>query len=245
MNALHERARTALVAALAACFLAGASIAMGEDKLYKWVDEDGNVTYQDQPPPDDSGQLETLSEDLGGSDSAAVPPDVSVVLYSIEVCDACDLVRKVLEDHGVPFEEKNADDNAEIQAEIREVAGTLSVPVLVIGGEVLTGYNKQMILSELEQAGFTGQTAEDGQPGQSRQVTREELEQMTPEERQQAAEEAALRGEDNDLFDEDEGFLLEEDIFSDDESGGGSGRGGDDISDLEEIPEDERIKINQ
>lgn len=210
-----------LLSALAACFLAGVP-AMGEDKLYKWVDEDGNVTYQDQPPPDGSGQLETLSDDVGGSEPSAAMPDVDVVLYSIEACDACDLVRKVLEDRGVPFEEKDAEDNVEVQNEIREISGTLSVPVLLIGDDVQTGYNRRRIVTGLEEAGFTGQTAGDGQPAQSRQATGEESQQ-----REQAA-------------DDNEGLLLEEDIFSDSAPGDGG-----DTVEFEEIPEDERIQISQ
>lgn len=232
MSSLHDRVRTALVSALAACFVAGGSTAVADDKLYKWVDEDGNVTYQDQPPPDGSGQHETFVEDLGGSEPAAAAPDVNVVLYSIETCDACDLVRKILEDQRVAFQEKNAEDDVEVQDEIREVAGTLSVPVLVIGDEVLTGYNKRMVLNELEDAGLTGQASDDRESGGAGQATREEREQISPEERQQAAE-------DNDGFGEEGGFLLDEDIFSD------SGSSGDDIRDLEEIPEDERIRISQ
>lgn len=228
MNPVRDRARTMLLSALAACLLAGGP-AVADDKLYKWVDEDGNVTYQDQPPPDGSGQQETFVEDLGSSEPAAAQPDVNVVLYSIETCDACDLVRKILEDQRVAFQEKNAEDDVDVQAEIREVAGTLSVPVLVIGDEVLTGYNKRMVLNELEDAGLTQQAAGDRESGQA---TREERERLSSEERQQAAE-------DSDGFAEDGGFPLDEDIFSD------SGSGSDDIRDLEEIPEDERIRINQ
>lgn len=218
----------------------------GEDELYKWVDEDGNVTYQDRPPPDESGQVQTFEQSSSQSPEGAAFPDVAVTLYSIEECDACDLVRKLLNERGLPFTEKDADNDAEIQAELKEAAGTLSVPVLVIGDEALTGYNKALILNELEEAGFPttpgaavqARTQPEGGSSGSGQLSREDLEGMTPEEIEQAARDAALRGEDNDLFDEDEGFLPNEDIFNDDNE-----PAADDVTQWEEIPEDERIRV--
>jgi len=246
MSSVRYRTRIGLCAALAACFLA-AGPAAAEDELYKWVDEDGNVTYQDRPPPDERGQVKTMDQDLGGAEPAPVMPDVDVVLYSIEACDPCDLVRELLRERGVPFEEKNADNDAEVQAEIKEVAGSVQVPVLAIGNEALTGYNKDLIINELEEAGFgAGAAAEagGGSSGGSEQLSREQLEQMSPDERQQAAQDAALRGEDNDLFDEDEGFMVNEDIFADTDDGQAPDAA-DDITEYEEIPEDERIRISE
>lgn len=240
--------RILFYAAMAATLLAAGSAA-GEDKLYKWVDEDGNVTYQDRPPPDESGKVQAFDQVLGGADSEgrrAAFPDVDVTLYSIEVCDACDLVRKLLNERGLPFTEKNADNDVEVQEELKEVSGALSVPALAIGDEVLTGFNRDLILRVLKDAGFPttdnaqAQPSSEGASSGAGPLTREDLEGMTPEEIEQAARDAALRGENNDLFDEDEGFLLNEDIFGD--SGGGSP---DDISQWEEIPEDEQIRVGE
>jgi glutaredoxin len=217
-----------------------------DGKLYKWVDENGNVTYQDRPPPEDGGQVQTLSSTPAAeSATTAQQPDVDVVLYAIEVCEACDLVRDLLRERRIPFEEKNAEGDVEVQSELREVAGALSVPILMIGEQVLRGYNRDLILNELEEAGFSisVQPAQAQQPasGSNRGLTREDLEGMTPEEISQAAEDAALRGEDNDLFEEDEGFAtLNEDALNDDDT-----RGGDDVTEWEEIPEDERLDLRE
>lgn len=40
------------------------------DKLYRWVDKQGKVTYQDHPPPKDAGKVE--EKELG--DANIVPP---------------------------------------------------------------------------------------------------------------------------------------------------------------------------
>jgi len=246
--------RFLMCAAMAASLLA-AGPAAGADKMYKWVDENGNVTYQDRPPPGESGQVQTIDQSSSQAPArGAAFPDVDITLYSIPECDACDLVRKLLSERGLPFAEKDADGDAEVQAELKEVAGVLSVPVLAIGDEAITGYNRELILNELEEAGFPT-TPGSSAPAQARtqpgsgssgssgsdQLTREDLEGMTPAEIEQAARDAALRGEDNDLFDEDEGFLPNEDIFSDTREA----PAGDDITQWEEIPEDERISVGE
>lgn len=227
--------------------------AVAQDTLYKWVDEDGNVSYQDQPPPGQVDGVQTLDRSLRSSaaTSGEALPDIDITLYAISECDACDLLRKLLEDRALPYTEKDAGQDPAVQAELRELAGVLSVPVLLIGDEVLTGYNRELILNELEEAGFptatgtaparaAGDESGDAQAG-SGQLTREDLESMTPEQVRQAAQDAALRGEDNDLFDEDEGFLPNEDVFSDRDDAPAP----DDISQWEEIPEDERIRVDE
>lgn len=230
------------VAAMATILAAPA--AMGADTLYKWVDKDGNVTYQDQPPPGQSGQVETIVEPTDAAADAAAP-DVAVVLYSIKVCDACDLVRHILQQRGVPFQEKNAEGNADVQAELKKVAGVLSVPVVTIGDQVLTGYNKQLLLKDLADAGFTkdasANTEQASQSQQDQPLTRDDLQGMTPEQIQQQAKDAALRGEDNDIFDEDNGLTLNDNMFPKDTGGDQP----DDITKLEEIPKDEQIQIKQ
>ena len=228
--------------AAAMTLLLASSPAGGEDKLYKWVDEDGNITYQDRPPPGDPGQVETFIDGTGVAETESALPDVDVVLYAIEVCDVCDLVRNLLDERGVPFEEKSADNNPEVQAELKEVSGLLSVPVLVIGEEVLKGYNKDLMLKVLEHAGFSIAVRPPAEREPAPSLTREDLGAMTPEEIEQAARDAVARGEDNDLFEEDEGFAtLNEDIFNDEDFGPAP----DDITELEEIPEDERIQIDR
>lgn len=228
--------------------LLAAGPAAGQDKLYKWVDEDGNVTYQDRPPPGESGQVQTFQQAAAPSGdpsgAGAAFPDVDLTLYSIKVCDTCDLVRKLLDERGLPYTEKDAERDVEVQTELKEVAGVLSVPVLVIGGEAFTGYNKDLILNELDEAGFPttpGAPAQSEENASNSQPAGEQPGGMTPEEIEQAARDAGLGGEDNDLFEEDEELLPDEDIFS----GTGPGPAPDDITQWEEIPEDERISVGQ
>lgn len=132
-------------------------------KLYKWVDEQGRVSYQDSPPPKESNFSETAIVDPDAVDPAtksyqdkitAAASKSPVVLFSIPECDGCDLIRSYLEKRNVPFEEKNVEDNPEVQDELKGVAGRLEVPLVVLGERVLRGYSRSVLETEFDSAGF-------------------------------------------------------------------------------------------
>lgn len=120
-------------------------------------DADGNKTYQEKCPP---GTTAVETKDFYTGPKATAPDMESlkenkpVVLYSVETCDACDLVRNYLNTRGTPFNEKPVGDNAELQEELIDITGELSVPVVTIGQETVEGYNKAQIKDKLDQAGY-------------------------------------------------------------------------------------------
>ncbi|MBX2868939.1 MAG: glutaredoxin family protein [Acidiferrobacterales bacterium] len=129
--------------------------------LYKWVDADGNVVYQDTPPP---GNVEFEESTVDGV-APSIPTDTGlqieeaalenpVSLYTVPVCDSCDLVRLFLEKNAIPFAEKNVRNNQSTQAELQSVSGQLSVPTLTIGSTVLDGFSRRAISDALKKAGF-------------------------------------------------------------------------------------------
>ncbi len=146
---------------LLSIFAASISTQLNAASLYKWVDEDGNIVYQDTPPPGNvdfeeskvDGVRPALSTDTGKQieDAARENP---VSLFTVPVCDSCDLVRLLLEKKSIPFAEKDVRNNQETQAELQEIAGALSVPTLVIGSKVLDGFSRSAITEALEEAGF-------------------------------------------------------------------------------------------
>lgn len=189
--------------------------------LYKWVDADGNVTYQDSPPPGETDAAPPYALDpvVAAEEAEGALPDVPVTLYSVPVCDACDLVRHILEKYGVPFEEKDATKDTEVQKEVRELAGQLSVPVLAVGDAVITGYSSSGITAELTSAGFTpgggGTSADSARSGPDEALSEDEV-------AQRAAEAAAELTSDLEELSRDDSLL--EDV-------------------IEEIPEEEQIKV--
>src|SRR5216684_6560463 len=126
-------------------------------KLYKWVDKNGNVSYQDSPPPPDAGRVEernlaTGSPAIKGKDDVA--EKYPVVLYSVPKCSSCDLARAYLQKRKVPFSEKNVENDRKAQDELKEKAKSVSVPTILVGEKVMSGYMESLLEGELDQAGY-------------------------------------------------------------------------------------------
>lgn len=150
--------------------IAGALIATGAQagKLYKWVDADGKVSYQDKAPPADDGKVE--QKDLGKEKTAKperldeLAERVPVVLYAVPKCSPCDLARNYLKARGVPFADKDASADTAVQAELRKRAGSLSVPTIAVGEKVITEFSQAWLESELNQAGYPQKAATPAMP---------------------------------------------------------------------------------
>lgn len=133
--------------------LALAMSAAQADKLYKWVDKDGRVSYHDRPPTDGGYRVEekSLSSKAGGEEAVDRP---AVVLYSAPNCPSCDQAREYLKRRQVPFTDKNAASDLKVQEELKKKAGALTVPVLLVGEKVMKGYLESLLEGELDQAGY-------------------------------------------------------------------------------------------
>ena len=152
--------------------LLGAQPAMAT-KLYKWVDEYGNVTYKDTPPVDES--IKYKEEDIsGGSSSGGSAADEAaekypVVLYSTPSCSACNSARAYLQSRGIPFQDKNVEGDGKLQQELKQKAGEISVPTILIGSKVMRGYVQSLLEGELDAAGYPKEggasTSDQANPG--------------------------------------------------------------------------------
>jgi glutaredoxin len=138
--------------------------------LYKWVDKEGRVSYQDRPPPPDAGQVEEKAL-LDGQPRVAPPPPPAdaaakhpVTLYSIPKCAPCDMARLHLQRRKIPFSEKNVSPgNSDNQKEMLEKVGELVVPTITVGSKIMRGgYVESLLDGELDQAGYP--KAEEARP---------------------------------------------------------------------------------
>jgi len=124
-------------------------------KLYKWVDKDGNVSYQDSPPPPNAGRVEARDLATGSPEvKDGVAEKYPVVLYSIPRCQSCDLARAYLQKRKVPFVEKNVQGNAALQEEMKQKIGELTAPAILVGNKAIKNYVESWLESELDQAGY-------------------------------------------------------------------------------------------
>lgn len=125
--------------------------------LYRWVDENGNVTYQDSPPPDGAATEQVLD---GGLEAAADASEdgarasTPVTLYTVTDCDGCELVRAYLMTHDVPYVEKDVEADVASRDELMGKLGRLRVPTLYVGDKLVDGYNTSVLHGELVAAGL-------------------------------------------------------------------------------------------
>lgn len=137
---------------------AGLSTAQAE-KLYKWVDSQGRISYHDQPPPEDGGYKVEEKNVRGGErpasdkgeDAAAKFP---IILYAAPQCASCDLARVYLDKRKVPYTEKNVESDLAMQEELKKKSGSLSVPTITVGDKVMKGYLESLLEGELDAAGY-------------------------------------------------------------------------------------------
>ena len=124
--------------------------------ILECVEADGSVTFSDVCLPGSVKKGERRYSSIGSGQVqtpyGAESPEIT--LYSVANCDACDLVRNVLNTRNVPYNEKNVAENVEHQDELRDAAGALNVPTVLIGENILSGYNRSAIEAALNQAGF-------------------------------------------------------------------------------------------
>ena len=151
-------ARNTLIALVVTLLVATPALA---EKLYKWVDERGNISYQDRPPPEGRGKVEEKNMRAGsGVDSrnpatAEAVAKAPVTLYMVPKCSPCDAARLYLKKRKVPFNEINVSEkNPQAQEEMRKKVGELSVPTITVGSKVMQGYVESLLAGELDQTGY-------------------------------------------------------------------------------------------
>ncbi len=152
--------RTALfVSIMLALIYSASSLAI---TLYKWVDAEGNISYQDQPPA--GGQkYEEKSFSSEGARTGDTNAEIArlraiqenpVMLYLAENCDSCDLVGRILESNNVPYDITQVGGDAEAQKILLDLIGSLRVPTLTVGEIIIEGSNRATIEDTLRRSGY-------------------------------------------------------------------------------------------
>ena len=124
------------------------------------LDAAGQTTFSDHCPPGTrkkETKFQTSASDLSAekmTEKSEEKAEGSVILYSVEPCDACDLVRNFLKTRNIPFTEKNVTDDPELQKELREKSGSATVPFIQIGGRKLRGYDSYALSDAIIAAGY-------------------------------------------------------------------------------------------
>ena len=146
---------------LAMTLLAGA-IGTADAQLYKWVDQDGKVTYADTPPPKDAKDaLKKNYTDNVTPAEAELPFGVKdaikrnpVTLYANACGQLCDQARALLTTRGIPFADRNPETNKAARDTLKEAAGGMPIPTLTVGARVLKGFAESEWQDALSSSGY-------------------------------------------------------------------------------------------
>lgn len=130
---------------------------------YKVVGPDGRVTYTDRPPVDGSVKITEVrrsSTPVAEGQAASLPVDLRrlaerfpVTLFTSADCVPCDKARDYLQQRGIPYTERLVQNNDDIAALERTVAGR-TLPAMTVGGQALRGYASEDWASYLDAAGY-------------------------------------------------------------------------------------------
>jgi glutaredoxin len=155
--------KTAAAYALSAIVLAGFSLQVQAQQMYRIVGADGKVTFSDQPPPAAAKAKVTTgtSKASGGTaNNPTLPLELRtaagkfpVTLYTGKDCGPCNAGRSMLTARGIPFTEKTVESNEDIEA-LRRLSSESSLPVATIGGQTLKGYSEHDWSQYLDAAGY-------------------------------------------------------------------------------------------
>jgi glutaredoxin len=147
-----------------AVFASALVLAAQAQTVYRWVDKDGKVHFSDTPPPEDakSASQKRIGGGGGYTEDTQLPYATQiaarrnpVTLYTGTDCgDPCVKGRELLAKRGIPFSEKDAQNNQADQEALKKLTGTLDVPVLVIGENRTKGYEESLWQSALDTAGY-------------------------------------------------------------------------------------------
>ncbi len=114
-------------------------------------DEQGNRGFFKHCPPDMT-MIEKKTFNVSKKEKKQI--SLNAVHYYAPNCGACDQVRDFFKLRKINLVEKNVNDNVELQAELSALAGELRVPTVVIGEEVISGFNRKKMLEVLNKAGW-------------------------------------------------------------------------------------------
>lgn len=124
-------------------------------KLYKWVDSNGNISYQDQPPPKNAKILSEKTVKSSDSDDVNTSSNLpKVLVYTVDNCDACEQMITMLNESKVSHIRLPLKDDRKAQELILQQFSSIVVPTIFINDEIIQGRSPSQVKERLKAAGF-------------------------------------------------------------------------------------------
>lgn len=70
---------------------------------------------------------------------------MTIKIYSTPACTYCKMAKEFLTSHNVPYEDIDVSVDAVAREDMVEKSGQLGVPVFDIDGQIMVGYNQQLL----------------------------------------------------------------------------------------------------
>ncbi len=111
--------------------------------VYECIDSEGNTVFQDRCPPGMTKKSEMKYNGKAPTEENKFSKfdEQPVIIYLTPNCTGCEQMLDYFNAREISVVEKNIEDNIELQNELIEKIGNLSVPTVDIHGEYLSGYN--------------------------------------------------------------------------------------------------------
>jgi glutaredoxin-like YruB-family protein len=125
--------------------------------LYKWVDDKGVFHMSDTPPDPATAEKYTIEKSESDESEPAPVEEAKeaksarheVVVYVTPTCPYCRQAKEFLSQKGVFYAEKDVSADPAARDEMVALTGRDAVPVIVIDGEPIVGFNGQKIEEKL------------------------------------------------------------------------------------------------
>lgn len=76
-------------------------------------------------------------------------PTTTVTIYSTPTCHFCHMAKEFFTEHNIAFTDYNVAEDAARRTEMREITGQMGVPVIIIGNDVVIGFDEPKLRSLL------------------------------------------------------------------------------------------------
>lgn len=67
-----------------------------------------------------------------------------ITIYTSDTCGYCHMAKEYFDEKGISYDEKNVSRDADSRKELMKM-GYMSVPVIIVNGETVVGFDKQKI----------------------------------------------------------------------------------------------------
>ncbi|WP_102262029.1 glutaredoxin family protein [Mesobacillus jeotgali] len=73
-----------------------------------------------------------------------------IIVYTQNDCPPCQIIKMFLTEYGFSYEEKNINEDEKSRQELTEIYKSYSTPTIVIGEEIITGFDLEKLKKVLD-----------------------------------------------------------------------------------------------